>query len=55
MSWDGVNARNFVGGAFVDAAGRETIDNINPATGDVIGTSPRSRQADVDAAVAAAV
>lgn len=55
MSWDGANARNFVGGAFVDAAAGETIDNINPATGDAIGTIPRSRQTDVDAAVAAAV
>jgi aminomuconate-semialdehyde/2-hydroxymuconate-6-semialdehyde dehydrogenase len=54
MSWDGVNARNFVGGAFQDAAGGETLDNVNPATGGVIGTIPRSRQADVDAAVAAA-
>ena len=54
MTWDGVNARNFVGGAFVDAASGATLDNLNPATGAVIGTIPRSSADDVDAAVAAA-
>jgi len=54
MTWDGVNARNFIGGVFVDAASGATLENVNPATGAVIGTIPRSDAADVDAAVAAA-
>lgn len=54
MSWDGINARNFVGGRFVDASGGETLTNVNPASGELIGSIPRSRSADVDAAVAAA-
>ena len=54
MSWDGVNARNFVAGRFQDAAGGRTLENRNPATGAVIGAIPRSGAADVDAAVAAA-
>lgn len=46
--------RNFVGGAAVDAASGETLDIINPATGQVYATSPNSSAADVDAAMSAA-
>ena len=45
---------NFVGGAFQPAADGGTLDNINPATGQRIGSMPRSQPGDVDAAVAAA-
>jgi betaine-aldehyde dehydrogenase len=46
--------RNFIGGEFVDAAGGQTEDVLNPATGEVIGTAPASGAEDVDRAVAAA-
>ncbi len=50
----GFDATNFVDGRFGGALGGETLDNVDPSTGAVIGTLPRSRGADVDAAVAAA-
>ena len=46
--------RNFIDGNHVDAAKGETLDIINPATGKVYATSPNSKQADIDAAMAAA-
>ena len=49
-----MNALNFIGGAFVDAQDERTINNINSATGLVIGTITRSNASDVDAAVHAA-
>ena len=46
--------RNYVGGEWIDAAGGETFESIVPATGEALGTFPRSAAADVDRAVAAA-
>ena len=46
--------RNFIDGQHVDAAKGDTLDIINPATGKVYATSPNSKQADIDAAMAAA-
>jgi 1-pyrroline dehydrogenase len=46
--------QNFIGGAWVDAAGGGTDDVLNPATGEVIAAVPASDAADVDAAVGAA-
>lgn len=46
---------NFVGGAFVPPTRGEYLDDLNPATGEVIARIPRGDAADVDAAVAAAV
>ena len=46
--------RNFIDGKHVDAASGDTLDIINPATGNVYATSPNSKQADIDAAMAAA-
>ncbi|MEY3452405.1 MAG: hypothetical protein RL574_143 [Actinomycetota bacterium] len=46
--------RNFIDGQHVDATKGETLDIINPATGKVYATSPNSKQADIDAAMAAA-
>jgi len=49
-----MNAMNFINGIFVDAIDGETIPNINPATGQAIGTLSRSNHRDVEAAVRAA-
>jgi aldehyde dehydrogenase (NAD+) len=46
--------RNYVGGEWVDAESGECFDSLNPATGETIGSFPRSAAADVDRAVAAA-
>ena len=46
--------RNFIGGEWVDAASGETFESIVPATGEPLGTFPRSAAEDVDRAVAAA-
>ena len=46
--------RNFVGGAWVEAASAETFESFVPATGESLGRFPRSSAADVDRAVAAA-
>ena len=49
-----MNALNFIDGVFVDATGGGTITNINPATGEQIGTLAQSGKADVESAVQAA-
>src|SRR5438094_7264343 len=46
--------KNLVGGEWVDAAGGETMEVLNPATGDVIAEVPQASAADVDRAVQAA-
>ena len=43
-----------VGGEFRAARSGETIDVINPATGEVLGTVPRGGREDIDDAVRAA-
>lgn len=45
---------NLIEGRLVPAVSGATLDNINPATGGVIGTLPASDAPDVDAAVGAA-
>src|SRR5437762_3845428 len=45
---------NFIGGRWVKARTTEFFDVHNPAVGDVIGRTPLSTAADVDAAVEAA-
>ncbi len=45
---------HLIGGEFVAARSGETIPVINPATGEVLANVPRSREPDVDDAVAAA-
>ncbi|MDX6400258.1 MAG: alpha-ketoglutaric semialdehyde dehydrogenase, partial [Gaiellaceae bacterium] len=45
---------NYIGGEWVDSASGETFESVNPASGDTIGTFPRSTPEDVDRAVAAA-
>jgi alpha-ketoglutaric semialdehyde dehydrogenase len=46
--------RNFIGGEWVDASSGETFESVNPATGETLGTFPRSGADDVDRAVSAA-
>ena len=46
--------QNFIGGRWVDAVSGETFASTMPATGESLGTFPRSGAVDVDAAVAAA-
>ena len=46
--------RDFVDGAWVDAASGRTSDVVDPATGRVVATAPVSGAADVDAAYDAA-
>jgi acyl-CoA reductase-like NAD-dependent aldehyde dehydrogenase len=46
--------QNFIDGRWVDARDGERFDVFDPATGAVVATAPHSKQADVDAAVAAA-
>jgi aldehyde dehydrogenase (NAD+) len=49
-----MQTRNFIGGAWRDAADGRTYPTINPTTGEVLAEVARSGSADVDAAVAAA-
>ena len=46
--------KNYIGGEWVTAAGGETFESTNPATGELIGAFPKSRVEDVDRAVDAA-
>jgi alpha-ketoglutaric semialdehyde dehydrogenase len=47
-------SKNYIGGEWVEASGEETFETLNPATGETLGTFPRSSAADVDRAVEAA-
>ena len=49
-----MNALNFINGVFVDAIDGETLTNLNPATGQTIGTIARSKDSDIEEAVKAA-
>ena len=42
--------QNFIGGKWVDSSSGTTFENLNPATGEVIGIYPRSDAKDVAAA-----
>jgi malonate-semialdehyde dehydrogenase (acetylating)/methylmalonate-semialdehyde dehydrogenase len=46
--------QNYIGGSFVDAAASDTLEDRDPATGEVAARVPLSGAADVDAAVRAA-
>src|SRR5688572_14421317 len=46
--------KNFVGGEWVDAVEGETMEVVNPSTGEPIAEVPKGTQADVDRAVDAA-
>lgn len=44
----------FIDGKWVDALSGETLETVNPATGEVLATVPRGRREDIDLAVSAA-
>jgi 1-pyrroline dehydrogenase len=46
--------QNFIGGEWVDAAGGETMEVLNPATGETIAEVPSAGAEDIDRAVQAA-
>ena len=46
--------QNYIGGEWVDSVSGATFESTSPATGDSIGTFPKSNAEDVDRAVAAA-
>jgi 1-pyrroline dehydrogenase len=46
--------QNLIGGEWVDSSGGETMEVLNPATGEVIAEVPKANAADVDRAVQAA-
>src|SRR5213592_1383035 len=46
--------KNIVGGEWVDSASGETIEVLNPATGEAIAEVPRGTKEDADRAVEAA-
>jgi 1-pyrroline dehydrogenase len=46
--------KNFIAGDWVDSATGETMEVLNPATGEVVAEVPRGTAEDVDSAVAAA-
>ena len=46
--------KNFINGELVDSRGKDTIDLVDPVTGDVYAKSPVSTDADVDSAYQAA-
>ena len=48
------NEKFYINGEWVDPSGSETVDVINPATEEAIGTISLGNQSDVDAAVTAA-
>jgi 1-pyrroline dehydrogenase len=54
MSTTVTKHRNFVGGEWVDASSGETMEVLNPATGETIAEVPRAGAEDVDRAVQAA-
>jgi 1-pyrroline dehydrogenase len=54
MSATTTSYKNFVGGEWVDAASGETMEIVNPATGETIGDVPSCGAEDVDRAVEAA-
>ncbi|WP_368680284.1 aldehyde dehydrogenase family protein (plasmid) [Rhodococcus opacus] len=51
---DSAERKMFVDGAWVDALSGETMETINPATGERLAVVPRGRREDIDLAVAAA-
>jgi acyl-CoA reductase-like NAD-dependent aldehyde dehydrogenase len=46
--------QNLIGGEWVDAAAGETFESVSPATGEIVGTFPKSGPEDVERAATAA-
>jgi aldehyde dehydrogenase (NAD+) len=51
---DGRERKMFIDGQWVDAASGQTMETLNPATGELLATVPRGSAVDIDRAVAAA-
>ena len=51
MAATGTTSANFIGGEWVEAESGERFESVSPATGEVLGSLPRSGAADVDRAV----
>ncbi len=49
-----IDVRNFIDGAWAPAADGATLESRDPATGELVATAPRSAEADVERAIAAA-
>ena len=49
-----LHLKNYIDGAFVEAQDGQTLEDINPANGQVIATIPRSKSSDVESAAVAA-
>ena len=45
---------NYIGGKWVEAAGKETVPVLNPANGKTIGVVPKAGVVDAEAAIDAA-
>ena len=54
MSVSVTQQKQFIGGEFVDSTSGETMEVLNPATGEVIAEVPRGTAEDVERAVTAA-
>ena len=54
MSVSVTQAKQFIGGEWVESSSGETMEVLNPATGEVIAEAPRGSAEDVERAVAAA-
>ena len=54
MSVSVTQVKQFIGGEWVESASGETMEVLNPATGEAIAEAPRGSAEDVDRAVAAA-
>lgn len=46
--------KNYIGGKWVDSSSGEMVQNVNPATGEVLGAAPASTAREVDEAVKSA-
>ncbi len=55
MSVSVVQLKQFIGGEWVDSSSGETMEVLNPATGEVIAEVPVATAEDVDSAVQAAI
>ena len=50
-----IELQNYINGSFVNTADNQTMENINPATGNSISSIPLSKNEDVENAVLAAI
>lgn len=49
-----VEIKNYINGHFTDSISRAKIDTVNPSTGEILGTLPRSNEEDVQLAIQSA-